>query len=166
MSEPSVVAILDFQTWFNIDVNASGIFCPEDTKKCDGALNMLCARNISGNKDYTAWWGFEKCMMSNQSAIPSNAGKCAKQNKVDDHKLSECTSGALGQALLRQSAVEAKAVGVGWTPWFMLQDKLVMPTLAYLQDICKAYTAAGGSPLPAGCSKVSAAPLPAALQFV
>jgi hypothetical protein len=48
--------------------------CGEDTATCAGALNMLCARNISGNGDYSRWWGFESCLMNNQSTIPANAG--------------------------------------------------------------------------------------------
>lgn len=154
MSKPDVVAILDFQSWFNVLPGKTQTFdCGEDTSTCDGALAMLCGRNITGNANYAAWWGFEDCMMKNQSLIPGNMGVCAKANGISEDKLTTCTSGPLGQQLLKLSEEKAKQEAVQWTPWFILQD--VPPKLEeihYLQVVCDAYTKAGGSPLPASCT--------------
>jgi len=160
MSKPSVVAVLDLETWFAVKVNQSaggnprhpGFNCGEDTLHCDGAVNMLCARNLTGNADYKSWWGFESCLMKNQEKIPSNAAVCAKQNGIDTTRLEDCVSGPLGKVLLNATAEKTIEYKVKWTPWFMIEGKA--PPLAeinYLKEICEAYTKKGGKPLPEGC---------------
>jgi hypothetical protein len=86
MSKPDVVAVLDFATWFDVKRSknsSSGWACGEDTVDCQGALHMLCARNVTtlppGPAAYAQWWGFEDCLMGNQTAIPGNAAHCARK---------------------------------------------------------------------------------------
>ena len=141
MSDPSIVAILDLETWFAVKVNKSaggnpphaGFNCGEDTLHCDGAVNMLCARNLTGNADYKTWWGFESCIMKNQDKIPSNAAACAEQNNISTTKLEECASGPLGKALLNATAAKTIEYKVKWTPWFMIEGK--PPPLAQAQNL-------------------------------
>lgn len=161
MSKPDIVSILDFATWFNVKHQSkapTGYDCGEDTSDCQGALYMLCARNLTGNADYGRWWGFEDCLMQNQTIIPQNAGACAEANKLDYPTLKKCASGSLGIDLLEASAQESLKAKVVWTPWFGIQGKYPDPPPApperieYLKVICEAYAKAGGSPMPAGCS--------------
>lgn len=166
MSKPDLVPLLDFQIWFDIKKSSDnkrhplGWDCGEDLPTCDGALNLLCARNLTGNADYNRWWGFELCLMENQTIIPSNAPACAHQSGVDPTALQQCVAGPLGQTLLEVSAAKAmvsdgSGAPVIWTPWFVLQDVSPDPKqpveIPYLKVVCDAYTKAGGSPLPKSC---------------
>ena len=159
MSQPEIVAILDFETWFSVKQTSSGAWdCGEDTPDCAGARNMLCARNLTGNADYNRWWRFEDCLMSNQSAIPSNAAACATKNNIDKQQLSDCVNGQRGQQLLALSAQRTAEAKVVWTPWFGCEGLYPAPPPArpqeidYLKVICDAYHQAGGSPMPRACS--------------
>lgn len=161
MSKADVVAIIDFETWFAVKQKGGKFDCGEDTSDCQGALHMLCARNMTGNAAYAQWWGFEDCLMSNQTVIPENAASCAHQTGLNYQTLATCVQGSLGQELLRVSAEMTVQAKVVWTPWFGVDDKYPDPPPAppepidYLKVICEAYTNAGGSPLPVGCNSNS-----------
>ena len=85
MQAPGVPDIIDFETWFFLQWRGATPDCGEDTGRlgCGGALHMLCARNVTtlppGPAAYAQWWGFEDCLMGNQTAIPGNAAHCARK---------------------------------------------------------------------------------------
>jgi hypothetical protein len=159
MHAEGVKDILDLETWFFVEESASAPpDCGEDgggppaLPGCGGALNMLCARHLAGPARLEDWWGFEACMMADQSAIPGNAAACAAAHGIDETSLRACVNGAEGAQLVRRSAGFTKTNGVGWTPWFILEGTMQMPSQDdYLGMICDAYAKKGGSPAPAGC---------------
>jgi hypothetical protein len=155
MNQPSIVSILDFESWFFIRQKGSAPpDCGEDMQ-CSGALNMLCARNITGNAnaaELSKWWSFEACLMENQDSIPRNAAACAKKASINPAALAACVSGALGRSLLSASAVLTAADNIGYTPWVIVEEKKLPPSdVGYVKAICDAFAAKGGSPLPTGC---------------
>ena len=153
MQAAGVPQILDFQTWFFLrwNENASTPDCGEDSGilGCGGALNMLCARNITGDGDWQRWWTFESCLMNNQSAIPANAPECAARARIDATALAGCVAGPTGEALLRESASKTAEAQVGFTPWLIVDGKMATQ-LDYLKLVCDAYD---GHPAPSGCPK-------------
>lgn len=147
MQASGVPEILDFETWFFLQWKGKTPDCGEDTGRlgCGGALQMLCARNITS--DYR-WWDFEACVMANQSAIPGNAPACAAAHGIDEVALEKCAEGPTGEALLHESAAKTSNASVGWTPWLVLDGTMQMPAqLDYLKMVCDAYNGTK----PAGC---------------
>jgi hypothetical protein len=164
MSKPDLVAILDFATWFAVEeTKKKGTYdCGEDLPGCNGALWNLCARNMTGGAAVGAWWGFEDCFFAQQhnngdaKNMTTNAAACAAAAKIDAGGLAACASGALGQALLAETAVQTLAPpAVVWTPWFVINNAVPgggkQPIeIDYLKEVCSAYT---GTP-PESCDDV------------
>ena len=156
MSKPDVVAIMHLETWFKVVDSPNGtLTCHEDSPTCAGALNMLCARNVTGNAkvaDTSRWWAFEDCFVADPTGQPGNAAACAAKAGVDPHALSACVGGALGKKLFAQSAAQVLAENVPFAPWFVVNGKVPTGGVSKLKSICDAF-AAGGGARPAGCDE-------------
>mmetsp|Transcript_35944 Transcript_35944/g.43401 ORF Transcript_35944/g.43401 Transcript_35944/m.43401 type:complete len:191 (+) Transcript_35944:303-875(+) len=161
MRAPGLPNIIDLVTWNFVQEKSSGpgrakFDCGDDVD-CEGAANMLCARNITGTPDYNKWWNFEVCMYADQIHIPHNAPACAAKHGIPVDTLAACVAGELGLELLHRSALETAAGSVGWTPWIDINSTVYTPGKNYLQIVCDAFSSLNPPPVqqPSGCNTTS-----------
>lgn len=177
MSAPGLRSIIDFQTNFVVCYRHSKedgsclpikpsdkgkpFYCQEDgfcngkegSCPCFAARHMLCARNMTGNFDFT-WWDFQVCMMKDtgkEEDPPSHAQTCAKQLSLDYTTLKKCVDGPLGQHLLGEAlhAREALRPKFTYSPDLRINGGASFRGKDFLKAICSAYQ----GPPPKGCSR-------------
>jgi len=87
------------------------------------------------------------CMFNTMSQVPANAEGCAKLAKLPWDPINKCASGAIGNALMKESIRQMEVRGVRQTPTVFVDNVRIADTDPLLQKICQAYK----GPKPKGC---------------